>query len=168
MCWPGFRGKSRRCSTAAPARWGWKSTIVGFAPGSGGGAVLEPVLLRPGGLPVEAIEACLGAPLAVQAAGDPVSAPGQLASHYAPRAPVRLGAVEAGPDERLLGFGPVDGAVLNLSPSGDLVEAAANLFRHLHALDLDGAEPIAVSPIPEHGLGVAINDRLRRAAAPRD
>jgi L-threonylcarbamoyladenylate synthase len=71
------------------------------------------------------------------------------------------------PGERLLGFGPVD-CVLNLSQAGDLTEAAANLFHHLHALDVSGEDPIAVSPIPETGLGRAINDRLRRAAAPRE
>lgn len=156
----GLSGRIDAVLDGGPCAVGVESTIVGFAP--------DPVLLRPGGLPVEAIEACLGTPLAVHAEGGPVSAPGQLASHYAPRAPLRLAAVAAGPDERLLGFGPVEGAVLNLSPSGDLVEAAARLFHHLHALDEAGAGPIAVSPIPDHGLGRAINDRLRRAAAPRD
>ena len=138
---------------------GVESTIVGFAP--------EPVLLRPGGLPAEAVEACLGAPLGVPVEDGAVTAPGQLASHYAPRAALRLNAVAPASGERLLGFGPVEGAVLNLSPSGDLVEAAANLFHHLHALDIAGAAPIAVSPVPDHGLGRAINDRLKRAAAPR-
>ncbi len=138
---------------------GVESTIVGFTP--------APVLLRPGGLPAEAIEACLGAALARHDPGDAINAPGQLASHYAPRAAMRLNAETARPGERLLGFGHVDGAALNLSPSGDLVEAAANLFGYLHALDADGDAPIAVSPIPDHGLGRAINDRLGRAAAPR-
>ncbi len=93
--------------------------------------------------------------------------PGQLASHYAPPdAPMRLNVVEPRADERLLGFGHVE-CDLNLSEAGDLVEAAANLFHHLHALDAGGGDmPIAVSPIPQHGLGRAINDRLRRAAAP--
>ncbi|WP_412509873.1 Sua5 family C-terminal domain-containing protein, partial [Roseovarius sp. SYSU LYC5161] len=91
---------------------------------------------------------------------------GQLASHYAPGARVRLGAEAAQPDEAMLGFGPV-ACDLNLSPTGDLTEAAANLFHHLHALDARGARTIAVSPVPDHGLGRAINDRLRRAAAPR-
>ncbi|WP_300513337.1 L-threonylcarbamoyladenylate synthase [Aliiroseovarius sp.] len=136
---------------------GVESTIVGLAP--------EPTLLRPGGLPVEALEACLGGPLAVHA-GEDVVAPGQLASHYAPDAPMRLNVVRPHSDERLLGFGHVE-CDLNLSESGDLVEAAANLFHHLHALDAGGDMPIAVSPIPQHGLGRAINDRLRRAAAPR-
>ncbi|WP_172298840.1 L-threonylcarbamoyladenylate synthase [Pseudoruegeria sp. HB172150] len=135
---------------------GVESTIVGTYP--------QPTLLRPGGLPAEAIEACLGAPLAAHGGG--ISAPGQMASHYAPDSPIRLNVTDARPGERLLGFGPME-SDLNLSPSGDLTEAAANLFRHLHALDATAA-PIAVAPIPEHGLGRAINDRLRRAAAPRD
>ena len=139
---------------------GVESTIIGFDP--------DPVLLRAGGLPLEAIEACLGGPVARRtgAAGRP-DAPGQLASHYAPRAALRLGAAQAEPGEVLLGFGPVEGARLNLSVAGDLTEAAANLFAHLHALDTEDVARIAVSPVPEHGLGLAINDRLRRAAAPR-
>ncbi len=139
---------------------GVESTILGFDP--------EPVLLRAGGLPLEAVEACLGGSVARRtgAAGRP-EAPGQLASHYAPRAALRLGAEAARPGEVLLGFGPVEGAALNLSVAGDLTEAAANLFAHLHRLDAEGFERIAVAPIPEHGLGLAINDRLRRAAAPR-
>ncbi|WP_298570742.1 L-threonylcarbamoyladenylate synthase [uncultured Aliiroseovarius sp.] len=142
-----------------PCEVGLESTIVGFDP--------APVLLRPGGLPVEALEAALGGTIAVRQASAGVTAPGQLSSHYAPNAQMRLNAVEAKPGERLLGFGHVE-ADLNLSPSGDLVEAAANLFRYLHQLDDEGDAPIAVSPIPDHGMGRAINDRLRRAAAPRD
>jgi L-threonylcarbamoyladenylate synthase len=139
---------------------GVESTIVGLL-----GA---PVLLRPGGLPAEAIEACLGEPLARPGADpDRPVAPGQLASHYAPNAPLRLDADAPRSGEVLLGFGPVAGATLNLSPTGDLAEAAANLFGHLRQLDESGAGAIAVSPIPDHGLGLAINDRLRRAAAPR-
>jgi L-threonylcarbamoyladenylate synthase len=96
-----------------------------------------------------------------------------LASHYAPRTPVRLDAVDIAPGEALLAFGP-DGvagadaaaAVMNLSERGDLAEAAANLFGHLRALDGSGARGIAVMPVPQHGLGEAINDRLRRAAVP--
>ena len=95
--------------------------------------------------------------------------PGQLKSHYAPGRPVRLNATSVGPDEGLLAFGPNPpaGAMLtsNLSPSGDLGEAAANLFAQLRALDRPGIGRIAVMPIPESGLGLAINDRLRRAAA---
>ncbi|HEY9039477.1 MAG TPA: L-threonylcarbamoyladenylate synthase [Roseovarius sp.] len=137
---------------------GVESTIIGLT-----GA---PTLLRPGGLPAEAIEATIGAPLARHADGGAITAPGQLGSHYAPKATMRLNADSAGSDETLLGFGPTHGAALNLSPSGDLIEAAANLFDHLHQLDRT-ARVIAVAPIPEHGLGHAINDRLRRAAAPR-
>lgn len=138
---------------------GLESTIVGF---SGG----QPALLRPGGLPVEAIEACLGQPLLRPQDGPLPNAPGQLASHYAPKGTVRLNAVEIDAGETLLGFGPV-AATVNLSESGDLVEAAAGLFAALHRLNALGADRIAVSPIPETGLGRAINDRLRRAAAPR-
>ena len=123
-------------------------------------------LLRPGGLPVEAIEQCLVAPLDPPEITDRPTAPGQLASHYAPGGALRLNVTLPAQDEVLLGFGPVD-AVLNLSQRGDLTEAAANLFRHLQTLDKRGAVKIAVSPIPDHGLGRAINDRLRRAAAPR-
>ncbi len=128
-----------------------------------------PRLLRPGGLPAEALEAALGTGLLppLPAAADRPAAPGMLASHYAPRAAVRLNARDAGPGEVLLGFGPVAAAAENRSPTGDLVEASANLFAALHRLDAGGAGVIAVSPIPERGLGRAINDRLRRAAAPR-
>jgi L-threonylcarbamoyladenylate synthase len=153
-----------------PVEVGVESTIVGcFA---------EPVLLRPGGLPRGDIERVLGRPLAQPPVdgddGQPL-APGMLASHYAPRTRVRLdaGSVEAG--EALLAFGPdavagVDAAtaVMNLSVRGDLDEAAANLFGYLRALDVRGARGIAVMPVPHHGLGEAINDRLRRAAVERD
>ena len=98
-------------------------------------------------------------------------APGQLESHYAPRAVLRLDATDVKSGEALLAFGgdqpPSDGPVIHLSPSGDLMEAAANLFAALRALDDSGAGIIAVMPIPSEGLGEAINDRLRRAAAPR-
>ncbi|HFQ15222.1 MAG TPA: L-threonylcarbamoyladenylate synthase, partial [Rhodobacteraceae bacterium] len=143
---------------------GLESTIVGFDAG-------RAVLLRPGGIAREAIEEVLGAPLAVPtvATQSPAS-PGQLASHYAPRAQVRLNA--AGPEEgeMLLAFGPGAPAGVpgfNLSATGDLQEAAANLFAYLRMLDDTGCARIAVMPIPETGLGEAINDRLRRAAAPR-
>jgi L-threonylcarbamoyladenylate synthase len=134
-----------------------------------------PVLLRPGGVPREAIERVLGQPLA--AAPTPADgknaprAPGMLASHYAPRTPLRLDVKAVAPGEALLAFGPalaegVAGAMkmLNLSARGDPIEAAANLFSHLRALDAVGAAAIAVMPIPDGGLGEAINDRLRRAA----
>lgn len=134
-----------------------------------------PVLLRPGAVLREEIERLIG-PVAVfsgHAGGaDAPKSPGQLESHYAPNAAVRLNATSAGDDEAFLTFGPDrfirGGKVrLNLSPQGDLDEAAANLFAHLRSLDQEGARAIAVMPIPDEGLGVAINDRLRRAAAPR-
>lgn len=141
-------------------------------------------LLRPGGIPAADIEAVAGLPLQRGAAaptgsGSPgdaagVEAPGMLASHYAPRAAVRLGASSVGAGEALLAFGPVRipgaedaAAVANLSPSGSLREAAANLFAMLSRLDGTGAPVIAVEPIPADGLGEAIADRLARAAAPR-
>ncbi|MEQ8291929.1 MAG: L-threonylcarbamoyladenylate synthase [Roseovarius sp.] len=154
----GLSGKIAAVLDGGACDVGVESTIVGLTD--------APVLLRPGGLPAEAVEQALGAPLARHGAGGAVTAPGQLASHYAPGATVRLEAERREPGEVLLGFGQVE-CDLNLSASGDLTEAAANLFAHLHALDETG-KPIAVSPIPERGLGRAINDRLRRAAAPRD
>lgn len=155
----GLSGRIEAVLDGGPCEVGLESTIVGFDP--------APVLLRPGGLPVEAIEAALGGAIATRQINAGINAPGQLSSHYAPDAALRLNAETARPNERLLGFGHVE-ADLNLSPSGDLVEAAANLFRYLHQLDAEGDAPIAVSPIPDHGMGRAINDRLRRAAAPRD
>lgn len=133
-----------------------------------------PRLLRPGGVPRDSIESVVGVTLAAggQAASAPI-APGALMSHYAPRALVRLDAREVLRREAALLFGPdlpgLDGAVaaFNLSPSGDLAEAAVNLFGHLRRLDASGASTIAVAQIPESGLGEAINDRLRRAAADR-
>jgi len=138
---------------------GLESTIIGCA-----GA---PTLLRPGALPRDTIEAALGASLAEAAPSDKPEAPGMLPSHYAPRAKLRLNASGGQAGETLLGFGPAADAAFNLSQSGDLVEAAANLFSHLRALDAKGAKVIAVMPIPREGLGEAINDRLERAAAPR-
>ncbi|MFO1160245.1 MAG: L-threonylcarbamoyladenylate synthase [Reyranellaceae bacterium] len=131
-----------------------------------------PVLLRPGGVSREAIEAVIGR-IALSDAlptGDSArKSPGQLASHYAPARPVRLDATTVGADEGLLAFGPTVPAgamlTLNLSPTGDLAEAAANLFAMMRALDRPGIGGIAAMPIPEAGLGLAINDRLRRAAA---
>jgi len=131
-----------------------------------------PALLRPGGLPVEAIEAALGRRLARPDDPETPVSPGQMTSHYAPRTRVVLN-VATRPDAALwLGFGPdCGGADLNLSPTGDMVEAAANLFGHLHRLDRlavrRGISEIHVAPIPARGLGLAINDRLKRAAAAR-
>jgi L-threonylcarbamoyladenylate synthase len=154
-----------------PVEVGVESTIVG--------CFETPMLLRPGGLPREAIERVLGRALAgvpLEMAGESAAplAPGMLASHYAPRTPVRLEAISVAPGEALLAFGPgsVAGqeaavAVMNLSERGDLAEAAANLFGYLRHLDATNALGIAVMPVPDHGLGEAINDRLRRAAIGR-
>ncbi|WP_142849772.1 L-threonylcarbamoyladenylate synthase [Telmatospirillum sp. J64-1] len=143
-----------------PCRVGLESTVLDLT-----GAT--PAILRPGGISRERIEALLGPVTVSGEAADAPKSPGQLLSHYAPRAAVRLNAPEAGPGEALLGFGEAPQATLNLSPGGDLTEAAANLFAMLRALDRPEFTGIAVMPIPERGLGEAINDRLRRAAAPR-
>jgi L-threonylcarbamoyladenylate synthase len=130
-----------------------------------------PQLLRPGGIPRAAIEEVLGRPLLAYSGGDAPLAPGMLTSHYAPRARLRLEATSLRPSEAGLDFGGrfAKGAnVLDLSARRDLTEAAANLFRYLRSLDRDGYATIAVAPIPATGLGEAINDRLRRAAAGRD
>ena len=128
-------------------------------------------LLRPGGVTEEDLTAAIGPVASEAAATERPKSPGQLASHYAPDLPLRLGATRLQPNEALLAFGPAppSGAAVmqNLSRTGDLVEAAANFFVMLRALDRSGAVAIAVMPIPEAGLGRAINDRLRRAAAPR-
>ena len=140
---------------------GLESTILGLAG--------KPTLLRPGRIGIDALSQVLGRPVMERKDREQISAPGQLSSHYAPRARVRLNAAEWQEGEARLGFGQTEGDCdLNLSPSGDLVEAAANLFEYLHRLDADGAETIAVMPVPHVGLGIAINDRLSRAAAPRD
>jgi L-threonylcarbamoyladenylate synthase len=151
---------------------GVESTIVG--------CLDEPMLLRPGGVPRAEIERVLGRalkqpPADAESDSEQPLAPGMLTSHYAPRAKVRLNATTLAPGEALLGFGlgaisGIDGAsmVMNLSERGDLDEAAANLFGHLRALDSKGAHTIAVMPIPDDGLGEAINDRLCRAAVGRE
>ena len=142
-----------------PCSIGIESTIIDCS-------VTPPCLLRPGGVPVEEIEKEIG-PLAVPSEST-VRAPGMLANHYAPATPVRLNAHKCQTNEGLLAFGPnpVSGAKItkNLSPTGDLVEAAANLFAMLHALDTENCTTIATMPVPGYGLGLAINDRLRRAA----
>ena len=124
-----------------------------------------PTLLRAGGVTHEALEEMIAAPVAVAGVDDTApKSPGMMSRHYAPRTPLRMNASEVKRGEALLGFGGSKGAVEDLSPAGDLVEAAANLFRMLHELDGGGYAGIAVAPIPESGLGRAINDRLRRAA----
>jgi L-threonylcarbamoyladenylate synthase len=146
-----------------PTPLGIESTVVGFENG-------VPVLLRPGPIAREAIERITGplhAPISPE-----IASPGRLPSHYAPRAALRLNATDIRPDEVLLAFGPdvpkSAGQSLNLSPAGDLAEAAANLFAMLRTLDAGTARTIAVMPIPAKGLGEAINDRLVRASAPRE
>jgi L-threonylcarbamoyladenylate synthase len=134
---------------------GLESTVVALTDG-------PPRLLRPGAVTRADLEAVLG-PLA-EAEADAHRSPGRLALHYAPDAPVRLDASDARPGEALIGFGPSFPPDLNLSPSGDLREAAANLFAHLRAADRRRPAAIAVAPVPLGGLGEAINDRLRRAA----
>jgi L-threonylcarbamoyladenylate synthase len=155
-------GRVRVVLDGGRAQAGLESTIVAFLEGA-------PALLRPGAISREAIEAALGQRLA--APGPTVTAPGQTLAHYAPRARLRLEARTLAPDEAGLDFagalaaaGGGEGVVLDLSPMGDLVEAAANLFAFLRELDRRGVGRVAVAPIPTQGLGEAINDRLRRAA----
>jgi len=166
----GLAGRIAAVLDGGPCPVGVESTVLDLT-----GA--RPVVLRPGGIPAEEIAAEIGplaAPAAEEAAGP--RAPGMLRSHYAPELPLRLAAQEAGPEEALLAFGPQvpegAGLVWNLSPRGDLQEAAARLFAGLRWLDAEGRARglvrIAAMPVPEVGLGVAINDRLRRAAAPRE
>ncbi|HUC19526.1 MAG TPA: L-threonylcarbamoyladenylate synthase [Acetobacteraceae bacterium] len=152
-----------------PAIVGLESTVIDLAGSPRGG----PRLLRPGGVTSEAIRAICG-PLAAASRDETPTGPGMLASHYAPRLPLRLDAASVSADEALLAFGPPlrgAGALFQLSEAGDLTEAGARLFAGLRSLDAEGMRlglaRIAAMPIPQHGLGQAINDRLRRAAAPR-
>jgi len=143
-----------------PCEVGLESTVVDLS-------TPTPTLLRPGGVSRELLEQVLG-PLALAGSDDHApKSPGMMSRHYAPRAKLRMNAESAGDGEAFLGFGTVDApGAPNLSPGGDLTEAAANLFKLLHALDDSGVAAIAVAPIPETGLGLAINDRLRRAVRP--
>jgi L-threonylcarbamoyladenylate synthase len=143
-----------------PCSVGVESTVVSFLDAI-------PRLLRPGGVKREAIESLLQQHVALAAPSLDLHAPGQLESHYAPRAQLRLNADHPFADELYLGFGQHAHGRHTLSAGGDLVEAAAQLFASLHALDATSPTTIAIAPIPHHGLGMAINDRLRRAAAPR-
>ncbi|MDK2757598.1 MAG: threonylcarbamoyl-AMP synthase [Blastomonas fulva] len=144
-----------------PCTAGLESTIVALRNFAGAAAGWQ--LLRPGPIDPAEIAALLGeAPLPLT--DHAIEAPGQLASHYAPSKPVRLGAAQAGPDEWLIGFGEVQGDD-TLSAAGDLAEAAANLYAALHRADASPRLRIAVAPVPGDGMGAAINDRLRRAAA---
>jgi L-threonylcarbamoyladenylate synthase len=142
-----------------PCAVGVESTVVSFMDG-------QPSLLRAGGLARNVIEGALSTRLGSSQSGEALHSPGQLESHYAPSALLRLNAVRPEADEIYLGFGAHDG-IFNLSRAGDIVEAAANLFRMLHEIDALKPNRIAVAPIPNEGLGEAINDRLKRAAAPR-
>jgi L-threonylcarbamoyladenylate synthase len=169
----GLSGRIAAVLDGGPCAVGLESTVLDL---TGRGAVL----LRPGGVPAEAIEAAIGKvgrpiPLAAAEATRSLRSPGMLLSHYAPDLPLRLGATDVAPEEALLAFGPAPlpgaGALWNLSPAGDLAEAAARLFAGLRWLDAEGRRlglrRIAAMPVPEAGLGAAINDRLARAAAPR-
>ncbi|TBX19600.1 L-threonylcarbamoyladenylate synthase [Nioella sediminis] len=158
----GLDGRIAAVLDGGPCGVGLESTIL--APQDTGTR-----LLREGGLPREAIEPLTG-PLTTDTTPGKVQAPGQLSSHYAPKAQVRLNAPLTDPNAIRVGFGP-GSADLSLSPTGDLIEAAANLFSTLHAADdlakERNAREIHIAPIPDQGLGRAINDRLTRAAAPR-
>jgi L-threonylcarbamoyladenylate synthase len=157
-------GKVDMILDGGPCEAGLESTIVALSSD-------DAVLLRAGAVARDAVESVLGrALITARDAGDKPQAPGMLASHYAPRAGLRLHAIVPQTGEAYLGFGPSPshtGPSLNLSETGNLREAAANLFAHLRLLDTEPITMIAVAPIPETGLGEAINDRLRRAAAPR-
>jgi L-threonylcarbamoyladenylate synthase len=169
----GLAGRIDAVLDCGPCPVGLESTVLELTG-------VHPVLLRPGGIAAEAIEAVLAAHAApalqraAAAAHAAPSSPGMLASHYAPSLPIRLDADSAGADEALLAFGAAPqgaGLTWNLSPDGDLAQAAARLFAGLRTLDLEGTRRglsrIAVMPIPSLGLGLAIRDRLQRAAAPR-
>jgi L-threonylcarbamoyladenylate synthase len=156
----GLENKVSAVIDGGPSAIGVESTVVSFMDG-------DAKLLRPGGLARGGIEKILGHGLRVEDDALQPHSPGQLESHYAPRARLLLNVKAPGPDETYLGFGSYESGPHSLSRRGDVVEAAANLFRLLHELDDLGAMTIAVAPIPMNGLGEAINDRLRRAAAPR-
>lgn len=157
----GLAGKVSIILDGGPCSVGLESTVLDLS-----GDL--PAILRPGAVTAEILEPLLGA-VSIAGAGAKIAAPGMLESHYAPALPVRLNATSPFDGEVFLGFGTIAGPAgsESLSASGDLTEAAANLFALLRALDKPGASGIAVAPIPEKGLGTAINDRLRRAAAPR-
>ncbi len=163
----GLDGRIDAVLDSGPCSVGLESTVLDLSEP-------QPRLLRPGGVPVEALEEAIGPVLREAGDASAPAAPGQLASHYAPSLPLRLDAAEVGGHEALLAFGrPPSGAgmVWNLSEDGDLDEAAARLFAGLRDLDAaasrEGLSGIAAMTIPGHGLGLAIRDRLRRAAAPR-
>ena len=168
----GLEGRIAAVLDSGPSAIGIESTVLDLT-------AAQPFLLRPGGVTVEALEALVGPvargiPHAVAQAAGSLRSPGLMVSHYAPTLPVRLGAGEVGDDEALLAFGPPlpgAGAVFEMSAQGNTIEAAARLFEGLRWLDREGTRlglrGIAVMPVPQAGLGLAINDRLERAAAPR-
>jgi L-threonylcarbamoyladenylate synthase len=164
----GLSGRIAAVLDGGPCAIGVESTVLDLS-------TRKALLLRPGGVPVEAIEAAIGRVGRPPAAPAILRGPGMLASHYAPALPLRLDATTVAADEALLAFGPRplpgSGALWNLSPAGDVVEAAARLFAGLRWLDAAGQRlglaRIAAMAVPEMGLGTAINDRLVRAAAPR-
>ena len=153
-----LNGKIEGIISGNSSKIGLESTIISFLP--------EPTILRFGAIDETDITEILGLDLKKKAKDAKISAPGQLTSHYAPKGSIRLNSKVFKKSEVSLGFGEIL-CDLNLSQKENLTEAAANLFDYLHRLDEMGAEKIAVSPIPEEGLGIAINDRLRRAAAPK-
>ena len=156
-----LNGKVDIILDGGPCQVGLESTIIDCSTD-------RVTLLRPGGIAAEVIEHVIGKSLIKASSDDHTpKSPGMLASHYAPNCPIRLNVAQPKDGEVYLGFGECPDADLNLSPDGDLRQAAANLFNMLHELDQKGAVGIAVSPIPNTGLGLAINDRLTRAAAPR-
>ena len=153
-----LNGKIEGIISGYSSKIGLESTIISFLP--------EPSILRFGAIDETDISELLGLDLKKKRKDEKISAPGQLSSHYAPKGSIRLNSKVFKKNEVSLGFGEIL-CDLNLSREANLAEAAANLFDYLHRLDEMGAEKIAVSPIPEEGIGIAINDRLRRAAAPK-
>jgi len=153
-----LNGKIEGIISGYSSKIGLESTIISFLP--------EPSILRFGAIDETDISQLLGLDLKKKRKDEKISAPGQLSSHYAPKGSIRLNSKVFKKNEVSLGFGEIL-CDLNLSREANLAEAAANLFDYLHRLDEMGAEKIAVSPIPEEGIGIAINDRLRRAAAPK-
>jgi len=153
-----LNGKIEGIISGYSSKIGLESTIISFLP--------EPSILRFGAIDETDISELLGLDLKKKRKDEKISAPGQLSSHYAPKGSIRLNSKVFKKNEVSLGFGEIL-CDLNLSREANLAEAASNLFDYLHRLDEMGAEKIAVSPIPEAGIGIAINDRLRRAAAPK-
>ena len=153
-----LNGKIEGIISGYSSKIGLESTIISFLP--------EPSILRFGAIAETDISELLGLDLKKKRKDEKISAPGQLSSHYAPKGSIRLNSKVFKKNEVSLGFGKIL-CDLNLSQKANLAEAAANLFDYLHKLDEMGAEKIAVSPIPDEGIGIAINDRLKRAAAPK-